>query len=77
MDAVIERTIVELSQDEALVLFEAASKLADAEEVEAILDGAEQQRLHDLVADLERRVPAVLSPDYAGLLERAKARLSG
>ena len=76
MDAIAERTALDLSADEALVLFEAASKLVESDAVEGVLDAPEMQRLHDLVVDLERQVPEVLAPDYAARLAQAKARLS-
>ena len=63
-----------LTRDEALVLFEAATKVTDQGAALAALDGAEAQSLHDLVALLERELPQVLDADYDALLAAAKAR---
>jgi hypothetical protein len=61
-----------LTHDEALVLFE---WLHSNEAKHVFSDQAEQRVLWDLEASLERQVAALLSPEYARLLDEARSRL--
>ncbi|OBY25367.1 hypothetical protein [Leisingera sp. JC1] len=70
-----DKISIAFTLDEALVLFEAAAKLNEAELLAAKLDECEQQSLFDLEAQLEKSLPAVLSKNYADELVAAKLRL--
>ena len=61
-----------LSRNEAIVLFEFLSRYTDTGKL-AIEDQAEQRVLWDLCAMLESQLHEPISPDYDGILERARA----
>ena len=61
-----------LSRNEAIVLFEYLSRYTDTGKL-AIEDQAEQRVLWDLCAMLESHLHEPISPDYDGMLERARA----
>lgn len=65
---------VELSGDEALVLFEWLARFNELGD-SAFKDEAEQEALWHLEHQLEKRVAAVLDPRYPELLDEARARI--
>ena len=67
---------LDLTADEALVLFERLSQL-DKEDALPASDPAEQQAFWNLLASLEKALPEVMQADYADRLKEAKSRLSG
>lgn len=67
-----EGVTLALTHDEALVLFE---WLHSNEGKHGFSDQAEQRVLWDLEASLERQLAALVSPDYARLLNEARSRL--
>jgi Holliday junction resolvase len=70
-----ETVVLRLSKDEALVLYEFVSRFGARERVE-VKDRAEERALWNLEALLEKELVEPFAPDYAELVERAKARLS-
>ncbi len=65
---------IELTDDEALVLFEWLARNDDADSYR-VEDQAELRVLWDLQAQLESALPGVLAPDYRELLAGARARV--
>jgi hypothetical protein len=65
---------LELSDDEALVLFDFLARWEDTGRL-AISDQAEQRVLWDVHALLERELTAPLNPDYARLVAEARDRV--
>lgn len=61
-----------LSRSEGIVLFEFLSRYTDSGQM-AIKDQAEQRVLWDLCSMLESQLHEPISPDYDGMLERARA----
>jgi hypothetical protein len=66
-----EKVNIELSNSEALVLFEFLSRFRDNEKLE-IVDQAEERVLWDIVSDLETKLTDPLKPNYLELLEKAR-----
>ncbi len=64
-----------LTEDEALVLAEAAAKITASEQAGELLDPAELQCLFTLETALERNLPPVLAQRYEADLKAAKKRL--
>ena len=73
-DAASEPIGVQLSADEALVLFELLSRFEEKDSL-TIADPAESHALSRLLAQLEKRLVTPFDPRYAELLGAAKARL--
>ncbi len=69
-----QKVRIELTGDEALVLFELLSRYSDSEAL-AIEDQAEQRVLWNLLCELEKVLVEPLRPEYAELLRRARERL--
>ena len=65
---------IELTSDEALVLFELLSRYS-ASEALVIDDQAEQRALWNLFGALERQLVEPLRAEYSELLQRARERL--
>jgi hypothetical protein len=65
---------IELTEDEALVLFEWLSRFHETGRPE-FEDQAEQRALWNLEAALEKSLEAVLDPRYRELLANARERL--
>jgi hypothetical protein len=65
---------VDLSPDEALVLFDVLSRWEQSERFD-VADQAEERVLWNIKAGLERQLAEPLSPDYARLLDEARARV--
>lgn len=65
---------IELTGDEALVLFE---WLATLEETNPVEGEAEKRVLWGIEADLERALVQVLDPNYRELVEQARRRIVG
>ena len=65
---------LELSSDEALVLFEFLSRFVDKEQLE-ISDQSEKRVLWDLQATLEKKLVEPFRADYNDILEKAQSRL--
>lgn len=65
---------VELSGDEALVLFEWLARFNELGDP-SFRDEAERQALWHLEGQLEKRVAAVLDPRYPELVDEARARI--
>jgi hypothetical protein len=68
-----EQISLELSKDEALVLFEFLSRFSEQEKLQ-IEDQAEARVLWDLQASLETRLIEPLKSDYMELLTEARER---
>lgn len=66
-----EKVNIELSNSEALILFEFLSKFRDNEKLE-IVDQAEERVLWDILSDLETKLTDPLKPNYLELLEKAR-----
>ena len=69
-----EKVQIELTGDEALVLFELLSRYSDSEAL-VVEDQAEQRALWNLLAALETRLVEPVRPEYRELLRRARERL--
>ncbi len=67
---------IELSNDEAIVLFEFLSRTSNNATNLDFVDHAEQRVLWNLEAELERQLSEPLSADYQELLEVARSKLS-
>jgi hypothetical protein len=70
-----EKVVIELSRAHALVLFEFLSRFSDSDDQDRrleIQDQAEERVLWDMCCDLEKALVEPFSPDYAGLLQRAR-----
>lgn len=65
---------LELTADEALVLFEFLSRYSDSN-ILAIEDQAEQRALWNLLCLLEKQLVEPFRPDYSQLLQQARDRL--
>lgn len=65
---------VELTEDEALVLFDFLARTNKSDQRE-IADEAEQRALWNLEAVLEKALVAPLDPDYGELVAAARERL--
>ena len=70
------KVALELTVDEALVLFEWLSRLNQNENV-AFEDAAEQRVLFDLESKLESSLTAPLEPNYKEQLAEARRRVQG
>jgi hypothetical protein len=69
-----EKVRIELTGDEALVLFELLSRYSDSEAL-VVEDQAEQRVLWNLLAALETQLVEPVRPEYTELLQRARERL--
>jgi hypothetical protein len=65
---------IDLSADEALVLFEFLTRYTDSDRLETV-DQAEQRVLWNLCALLERSIVPPVDPNYAEQLASARGRL--
>lgn len=65
---------LELTEEQAIVLFEYLSR-SNTNDSTQIEDQSEQRVLWNLESDLERALPAVLSPDYKKILREARDRV--
>jgi len=71
-----ETTIrIELSRDEALVLFDWLARFNQTDQLDFLEAQAEQRALWNLEAILEKSLVEPLAPTYKELLEQARARL--
>jgi hypothetical protein len=70
-----ESVPLELSGDEALVLYEWLSNRVTEDSFEDFDDQAEQRTLWDLQASLERHLVAPLREDYHHVLNEARRRV--
>ena len=70
------KVALELTVDEALVLFEWLSRFNQNENV-AFEDAAEQRVLFDLESKLESSLTAPLEPNYKEQLAEARRRVQG
>jgi hypothetical protein len=68
------RVTLELSSDEALVLYDWPTHFNQRDDIE-FADQAETRVLFDLEAMLEKEIVAPLQPDYAALLAQARAHV--
>jgi len=69
-----EPVTIDLTPDEALVLFDFLSRYNDSDRLETV-DQAEQRVLWDLCASLERVLVAPFDPKYVELLAAARDRV--
>ena len=69
-------TRIELSEDEALVLFDWLSRFNGGEHQDLFDAQAEQRALWNLEARLEKALVAPLASDYQRRLEEARVRLT-
>lgn len=65
---------IELTSDEALVLFEFLSRFSDEDRLE-IEDQAEERALWNLHCDLQKTLTELYDSNYKKLLEAARDRL--
>ncbi len=65
-----EKITIELTNKEALVLFEFLRRFD--EENYSFADQAEQRVLWDMQCSLEKQLVEVISPDYVGFLKEAR-----
>ena len=70
-----EEISIDLSRDQALVLFEWLARTGAADQPAAFEDQAEQRALWDLEASLESVLTEPLREDYRQLVEGVRARL--
>jgi hypothetical protein len=70
----VKETTIALSSDHMLILYELVVRL-NADEHLQFADQAEQRVLWDLESELERKVAAVLAPDYQAQLASARQRV--
>ena len=68
------RSTVELTEDEALVLFEWLSRVDESGSA-LFEDQAEQRALWDLIAVLEPKADVLVHPEYDRFLAAARTRL--
>ena len=68
--------VIQLSPDQAVVLFELLARF-DEEERLSVADPAEERVLWEVHAQLERTLVAPLDPRYAVLLAAARSRVAG
>ena len=68
--------VIELSADEALVLFELLQRFSETE-VLSIEDKAEERALWNVCCLLEGQLVEPFATDYSSLLASARARLRG
>jgi hypothetical protein len=66
---------LELTHDEALVLFELLSRYTNSHEPLEFCDPAEEQALCNLQCLLEKQLTEPFLPNYSSLLENARAQL--
>lgn len=67
---------IELTADEALVLFELLARWGDTDDLAVPLQHqAEQRVLWDILAVLESTLVEPLMPNYAGLVAKARKRV--
>lgn len=66
---------LELSRDQALVLFEWRARTGAGEQPAAFVDQAEQRVLWDLEAALEKHLVEPFKSDYRDLLAAARGRV--
>ncbi|GAB2647657.1 hypothetical protein GCM10009743_23890 [Kribbella swartbergensis] len=66
---------VDLSRDQALVLFDWLARTSEAGEPVGFVDQAEQRALWDLEACLEALLPEVLAADYQVRLRLARDKV--
>ena len=71
-----ERIHIELSEAEALLVFEALSKLDEQKVLDSTITEEERTAFWALEAVLEKSLP-VFAPDYLALVERAKREVRG
>ncbi|WP_135453641.1 hypothetical protein [Mycobacterium sp. DL99] len=64
---------IDLSSDEALVLFDWLARTSRADRPAPFVDQAEQRVLWDMECLLERTLSAVFAGDYGSLLSAARA----
>ncbi|WP_428306030.1 hypothetical protein [Lacipirellula sp.] len=71
-----EPTVLELTSDEALVLFEFLSRFSENDTL-AIEDQAEERVLWKLLGLLEERLAEPFDPEWAAIISAARNRLRG
>ncbi len=67
---------VELTAEEALVLFEFLSRFAEDEKLE-IIDQAEKEVLMGILCSLESKLAEPFASNYKELLEEARCKIRG
>ena len=66
---------IELSKEEALILFEVLSRYSESEEL-TVCDDAERQSLWNLCSALEKELSEPFSKDWKSALHSAKDKLT-
>jgi hypothetical protein len=64
---------IDLSKDEAIVLFEFLSRFSNGSGLD-IVDQSEERVLWNILCDLERLLVEPFSPDYSKILDQARGR---
>ena len=68
---------IELTHDEALVLFEFLARFSERPSEDYVVDRAEELALAKLEAPLERTLVEIFMDDYTELVQAARDRVKG
>jgi len=66
---------IEITKDEALVLFEFLSRLNEKEQIDLFDDQAEQKVLWIIEGILQKELVEPLKPDYKEIIQQARDRI--
>lgn len=66
---------IELTKDEAIVLFEWLSNFNEKDLQDLFIDQSEERVLWDIEASLEKTIPEILSGNYVDLLSQARKKV--
>jgi hypothetical protein len=66
---------IQLSKEEAIVLFEFLSRLNDNNQDDIFKDQAEQRVLWNIEGTLEKKLVEPFRPDYVDILNRAREKV--
>ncbi|UOQ98628.1 hypothetical protein MUN81_03840 [Hymenobacter sp. 5317J-9] len=70
-----DQPLLNLSKDEALVLFEFLHRINSTDQPELFEDQAEQRALWNVECLLEKQLPELLQANFATLVAEARTRL--
>jgi hypothetical protein len=69
------KILIEISGEEAIVLFEWLYNFNEKEQYELFEDQAEKRILFDLQAELEKVISAIFSDNYIDILAKAREKI--
>jgi hypothetical protein len=72
-----EKINIELTKDEAIVLFEFLAELNKKDNQDLFSDQAEQRVLWDIECDLEKQLSEPFSADYLEIVRKAREKIRG